>query len=152
MDKEMEIAAQRQEVRRLKDAWSEWVEARVHPTQFVTLTFSTPDGRDVPGVQFGRRAAGRFIHEAERSGIRMSYLLVEEFGERLGRIHYHGLLSHIVSVGQLKLWWPYGFVAARRIRPEGRWSTGYVTKYLAKDQHYHVGRVVPWFDIGEVNA
>lgn len=87
-----------------------------------------------PPVDFAHREWLRYVRRLERSlHRRIWWFRGDEFGERLGRLHFHALIGGAMDYPSevLAEFWGAGFSSIVRYDPE-RGAAYYVTKYVVK--------------------
>lgn len=103
------------------------------PDLFGTLTLRDITGWDGQVFTPGHQAAGRYIDDF-LDDIDSATLIVEEFGKRNGRRHFHLISKASVKVDEkLKKWAKLkGFINVQRMQSSIA-CMGYISKYMTKD-------------------
>lgn len=115
-----------------------------------TLTFAVEPG----SLAEAWKLVEAFRRDLEQAlGQRIPLLVVPEYGERSGRLHFHFAFGRYLDLCAVRRAWPHGFVDLRRIRrrsgpgrrPEGRRAgarriASYVAGYVAKGEGVGFGR------------
>lgn len=139
------IARSREWVCRLTAELSEWDDAC-----FITLTFSDENLTD---LSLDKSELQRFFKRLRKSlGERkIKYYACGEYGDTLGRKHYHAIVYGLSVKEGRKLVsdsWPYGRVSVDLVIPERiSYVAGYVQKKLIKDKVFveeHDGLLPPF--------
>lgn len=110
------------------------LEARCHdvPSLFVTLTYANLKSPRTASVF--KRDVQLFFKRLRRTGEKVRYYAVGEYGDRFGRPHYHLALFGLQDIGNIGKAWsrggtPIGLVDIREIGPE---SAAYIVSYILK--------------------
>ncbi len=132
----------------LLKAWAGFL-AQFDWSHFLTLTFrpyaplvvaglapAKPLGpRPGPPPDYAHRAFERFVNDlGRRVGQSPFWFRADEFGEQLGRLHFHALIGGVrsLTVETIKPAWREGFSVVREYDPDLR-VAHYLTKYVRKD-------------------
>ena len=109
-------------------------EHRLYPddTYFVTLTFDEASLKKFSLGDNTNKAVRLFLDRyRKKAGKQVRHFFIAEYGERKGRLHYHGLLFNapINDEKELKDLWKYGIVDVQKADIN---CTNYLTKYMTK--------------------
>lgn len=105
-------------------------------TRLVTLTFA----EEPASLSEGWAAVEAFRRRlADHLGERVPLLVVPEWGEKRGRLHFHAAVGRFIHARDLERLWGHGFIDVRRIkareggaRASARLAARYLAKYGAK--------------------
>ena len=104
-----------------------------HPDIFGTLTLRDYVAKDGSVVTPGYQSTGKKIEKFLRN-VDSATLIVEEFGKRNGRRHFHFVSKASIYVNdQLSVWAEdVGFIKVERMQSELA-CLAYITKYMVKE-------------------
>lgn len=128
--------------------WSTRIEyeARLHLTKkFVTLTYANPHLTwDHGHPQLVKSDLQKWFKRVRKTGARLRYYAVGEYGSTTFRPHYHILLFGEVSDDVIRSSWPYGSVHIGSVTQA---SIMYCLGYLTNKNWKHLHNRVPPFSL-----
>lgn len=116
-------------------------EARLHVCKkFVTLTYANPHLHWSHGnPQLDKRDVQLFFKRLRKSGARVRYYAVGEYGSRTYRPHYHIILFGDVTDNAIRDAWPLGQVHIGTVTQASiQYTLGYIVNKSWKHTHHRV--------------
>lgn len=120
-------------------------ESKLHlDSKFITLTYANPHLKWAHGLsQLCKSDLQNYIKRVRKTGAKVRYYAIGEYGSQTLRPHYHILLFGDVSERVVRKAWPYGMVHVGQVTMK---SVMYCLGYIVNGKHWRqvTNRVKPF--------
>lgn len=105
------------------------LEDRTQTGDFVTLTFDDKKSCPLLTQALSKRVLQLYFKRLRKAGNKLKYFACGEYGEKLGRAHYHAIIIRGEDQPNYEKHWPWGNVKIGTVtHASARYCTGYLTK------------------------